>query len=461
MKNTAQSWLPLMASLSLSLAASGAIAKVGETEAAKLGKELTCVGAEAGPNADGSIAAFSGKWLGKPPNVEYTLHAGQHPVDVYPDDKALFEITAANMEQYAEKLSDGQKAMFKKHPDTFRIPVYQTRRDFRYPDTVCEISKKNALSAELIDDGLGFNALKGGAPFPIPSQAMEVLANANFPYRARSEKVVRDIADVASDGSIVWGRQENNNLSGYNQPEMIGQPMEGLMARSMSATLLPDRDRGLKTVSQEPANFAEAKRLAWQYDPGTRRVRQLPSYGFDNPMGGTGGKMTIDQDRLINGDPSRYEWKLLGKREMYIPANSYRIHGKSVKYADLLKPGHANPDFLRYELRRVWALEGTLKSGYRHLFGKRVLFLDEDNWQASVGDYYDARGNLWQHAIINHYYAFDINGWQAGTSFYHDLDSGSYVAFNLFQERNLGPVLNDDSLKPDMFTPAALRASGN
>ena len=166
MKNTAQSWLPLMASLSLSLAASGAIAKVGETEAAKLGKELTCVGAEAGPNADGSISAFSGKWLGKPPNVEYTLHAGQHPVDVYPDDKALFEITAANMEQYAEKLSDGQKAMFKKHPDTFRIPVYQTRRDFRYPDTVCEISKKNALSAELIDDGLGFNALKGGRLFP-------------------------------------------------------------------------------------------------------------------------------------------------------------------------------------------------------------------------------------------------------------------------------------------------------
>ena len=62
---------------------------------------------------------------------------------------------------------------------------------------------------------------------------------------------------------------------------------------------------------------------------------------------------------------------------------------------------------------------------------------------------------------LNHYYAFDINGWQAGTSFYHDLNSGSYVGSNLFQERDVGPVLNSDELKPEMFTPAALRASGN
>ena len=461
MNNCAQPWLPLMASLSLSLATTGAIAKVSEAEAEKLGKELTCVGAEAGPNADGSIPAFSGKWLGKPPQIEYKLHVGQHPVDVYPDDKPMFEITAANMEQYAEKLSDGQKAMFKKHPDTFRIPVYQTRRDFRYPDTVCELAKRNAVSAELIDDGLGFIALKGGTPFPIPGHAMEVLANMNFPFRSRSEMVIRDIADVTTNGSVVWGRQQNNNLSAYNQVEMIGQPFEGLMAYSLSATLLPERDRGTRTASQEPTNFAKAKRLAWQYDPGTRRVRQLPSYGFDSPSAGTGGKLTIDQDRLMNGDPSRYEWALLGKREMYIPANSYRVHGKDVKYAELLTPGHANPDFLRYELRRVWVLEGSLKSGYRHLFGKRVLFLDEDNWQAAAGDYYDVRGNLWQHAFINHYYAFDINGWQAGTSFYHDLNSGSYVGSNLFQERDVGPVLNSDELKPEMFTPAALRASGN
>jgi len=453
-------WVPVMTTIVLSIAAGNAMAKVSEAEAAKLGKELTCVGAEAGANADGTIPAFSGKWLGKPSHVEYTPHVGQHPVDVYPEDKPLFEITAANVDKYADKLSEGQKAMFKRFPESFRMQVYQSRRDFRYPDVVCEVAKKNALEAELIDGGLGYTGYKGPIGFPIPKEPMEVLANMNFPYRAFTEDMVRDIADVGSDGSITWGRQVNKNLNIVTSPSEIGKPMEGLMAYSLSGTLLPERDRGSFTASQEPVNFAKAKRLAWQYDPGTRRVRQLPTYGFDSPLGGTSGKLTIDQDRLMNGDPSRYEWKLHGKKEMYIPANSYRIHSKDVKYADLLQKGHANPTYMRYELRRVWVLEGTLKEGYRHAFGKRVLFIDEDNWQASVGDYYDTRGALWQHAFINHYYAFDLNAWQAGTSFFHDLNSGSYVGFNLVQERDKAFVLNKGDLTPDMYTPAALRAMG-
>ena len=453
-------WVPVMTTIALSLMTSTAMAKVSEAEAAKLGKELTCVGAEAAGNADGSIPAFSGKWLGKPPHVEYTLHVGQHPVDVYPEEKPLFQITAANVGQYADKLSDGQKAMFKRFPDTYRIPVYQSRRDFRYPDQICEVAKKNALEAELIDGGLGYTGYKGPIGFPIPKAAMEVLANMNFPYRAYSEEIVRDIADVSSTGSISWGRQINKNLNVVTSPDEIGKPMGGLMAYSLSAALLPERDRGSVTVSQEPVNFAQNKRLAWQYDPGTRRVRQLPTYGFDSPAGGTSGKMTIDQDRLMNGDPSRYEWKLLGKKEMYIPANSYRVHSKDVKYADLLQIGHANPDMMRFELHRVWVLEGSLKEGYRHAYGKRVLFIDEDNWQASAADYYDTRGELWQYAFINHYYAFDLNAWQAGVSFYHDLNSGGYVGYNLIQERDKAYVLNAGGLTPDMYTPAALRSMG-
>ena len=456
----ARVWVPVMTTIAMSLAAGNAMAKVTEAEAAKLGKELTCVGAEAGPNADGSIPAFSGKWLGKPPHVEYTLHSGQHPVDVYPEDKPLFEITAANVDKYADKLSEGQKAMFKRFPETFRMQVYQSRRDFRYPDQICEVAKKNALEAELTDGGLGYTGYKGPIGFPIPKEAMEVLANMNFPYRAHSEEMIRDLADVASDGSITWGRAVSKNLNIVTSPGEIGKPMEGLMAYSLSAALLPERDRGNITVSQEPVNFAKAKRLAWTYDPGTRRVRQVPTYGFDSPLAGSSGKLTIDQERLFNGDPSRYEWKLLGKKEMYIPANSYRLHANTVKYADLLKKGHANPDFLRYELRRVWVLEGSLKENFRHAFGKRVMFIDEDNWQASVGDYYDTRGQLWQHAFINHYYAFDLNAWQAGTSFYHDLNSGAYIANSLLQEREKGPILNKGDLTPEMFTPAALRGMG-
>ena len=170
--------------------------------------------------------------------------------------------------------------------------------------------------------------------------------------------------------------------------------------------------------------------------------------------------MTIDSDRLFNGSPERYDWKLVGKREMYIPADMYRIHAKGVKYADLLKKGHENPDYMRYELRRVWVLEGTLKKGFRHLYGRRVLYLDEDTWQAAMTDFYDSRGQLWQWAFVAFFYAPDMNAWQAGSSFYHDLNSGGYVGYNLFQERDKGPIINDFSLKPEMFSPEAARGLG-
>ena len=439
---------------------SSALAKVDAAEAAKLGKELTCMGAEAGANADNTIPAFSGKWLGTPPGIDYKPHVGQHPIDPYPDDKPIFQITSANFEQYAAKLTEGQLEMFRRYP-TFRIPGYPGRRDFRYDDKVCEVARKNALEAELIDGGPGFAGYQGTPPFPIPKQAMELLQNTTFPAIAFTEEVTMDIANVQRTGDVFWGRNHLRGLNVVTEPDEVGKPMGKIMAYSLNQTYLPIRDRGSVSSAVEPVNFATDTRLAWNYDPGTRRVRQLPMYGYDTPLSGTSGQMTIDQDRLWNGDPGRYEWKMLGKREIYLPANSYRLHGKDVKYADLLTPNHANPDYLRYELRRVWVLEATLKDGFRHAYGKRVLYLDEDNWQASMSDYYDARGALWQHAFINHYYAFDLKGWHVGNSFYHDLNTGNYVGYNLFQERETGPILNAGKMVPTMFGPEALRQIGN
>ena len=445
----------------LSLAAAGtAMAKVPEAEAAKLGKELTCVGAEKAGNKEGTIPEYTGKWLGAPPGIDYKPSVGQHPVDPYANEKPLFTITAENMSQYASKLSDGQKAMFAKYPKTYRIPVYPGHRDFRYPDFMCSVAGKNAREGELVDGGMGVKALQGAAPFPIPKNGAEALMNHTFPYRAWTEEVTRMTANVKSDGSVAWGRGTNLSLNMTADPGVIGKPYDAVQAYNRSYTWLPTRDKGGISVTSEPVDFSKAKRLAWNYDPGTRRVRQLPEFGFDQPLGGTGGKMTIDQDRLFNGSPERYNFKLIGKRELYIPANAYRINGNQVKYADLIKPGHANPDLTRYELRRVWVLEATLKEGYRHVYGKRVLFLDEDTWQATMSDYYDMRGELWQLGLIYHYYAFDMKAWEAGAAFYYDLNSGGYIAYNLFQEEKTGPILNKGDMKPAMFTPEAARAAG-
>lgn len=436
-------------------------AKVPASEAEKLGKELTCVGAIKAGNKEGTIPEFTGKWLGAPAGWDHVQGSGKHPVDIYANEKPLFNITAENMDKYADKLSDGQKAMFKKYPATYRIPVYPGHRDFRYPDYVCEIAKKNALESEVIDDGLGVKGHFGAINFPIPKNGLELLWNNQHPTRANTEVITRDMANVLSDGSMSFGRMLNQNLDRVNDPETRGMPTEGIASYTQTRGLLPEREKGGVTNSVEPANYAKNKRLAWAYDSGTRRVRQVPEYGFDQPMVGTGGKMTIDSDRFFNGSPERYNWKSLGKKEMYIPANNYKIHQPTVKYANLLTKNHANPDYARYELRRVWVLEGTLKEGFRHLYGKRVMFLDEDTGHAVMSDFYDARGNLWQHGLINYYYTPDLNAWHAGTSFYHDLNSGGYMGYNLFQERPQGPILNKGGLTPAMFTPEAARNAGN
>lgn len=442
------------------LLAGPALAKVPAAEAEKLGKDLTCTGAEKAGSATG-VPEYVGKWLGVPPGVNFKLHSGQFQPDPYAAEKPILTITAENVAQYTARLSEGQKAMLAKFPKTFRIPVYPGHRDFRYSDSVCAVVKKNALEAEVVDDGLGIKASKGGIAFPFPKDGIELLWNNLLPARAYNEETIRDFANVLGDGSIAWGRAHNRSLDLTNDPALRGQPVEGVMARSMNRVLAPEREKGNVSVSAEPLNFAKGKRLAWSYDPGTRRVRQVPEFGFDQPMNGTSNKMTIDSDRLFNGSPERYNWKSLGKREMYVPANAFKIHQPNIKYADLVKPGHANPDYMRYELRRVWVLEGTLKEGFRHLYAKRVMFLDEDTGHAVASDLYDGRGQLWQHAFINYYYSFDTQAWHAGTSFYHDMNSGGYIGYNLFQERPVGPLLNKGDLKESMFTPEAARTAGN
>lgn len=438
-------------------------AKVSQEEADKLGQNLTCVGAQKAGNKDGTIPAFTGKWLGTPPGVSYTPNVGEHPVDPYASDKPLYTITAENVAQYADHLTDGQKAMFAKYPKTYRMPIYQGRRDFRYSDAVCAAAEKNALSAEIVDGGMGVaDWVYGAVPFPMPKTGYEALMNETFPTRAWTEANLHDVAVVNPSGDVTWGRQDNRNLAPINNPAMFGKPVEGnVQAYSLAVTMLPTREDGDASVSQEPMNFAQGKRLAWSYDPGTRRVRQLPEFGFDQPIGGTSGLLMIDEDRLFNGSPERFDFKLLGKREIYVPANAYKVNGGNVKYADLIKPGHANPDFMRYELRRVWVLEADLKPGYRHIYKKRMLYLDEDTWHAVMADNYDARGQLWKHAEQNYYYAFDMQAWEAGAAFYYDLNSGGYVGYNLFQEAKLGPVLNRGNMQAADFTPQALRSMGN
>ncbi|WP_280327596.1 DUF1329 domain-containing protein [Pseudomonas sp. BN102] len=445
---------PLLAAV---LFTQGAWAVVTESEAAKLGGELTCIGAEKAGNADGSIPAFSGQWLGTPPGVAFGGLGKRHP-DPYASEKPLFVVTAQNMAQYADKLSDGQKALLKKYPDSVSIPVYPSHRDFRYEDFRCDLTRKNAVSAELEDGNMGVRALKGGTPFPIPKSGDQLLRNILLPAYANQEDAVYDQAVVYPDGNVAWGRMRMEILDQTSDAENVGKPTEGIFAYSRVTILKPERQKGEVMLTYTYFNEAKNPQTSWTYNPGTRRVRQSPGFGFDMPLG-VGGFRTIDDDRLFNGSPERYDWKLVGKREMFIPYNGYRLEAAGIKYDALLKTGSIDSQFMRYELHRVWVLEATLKEGYRHQYAKRVLYVDEDTWNAVMADNYDAHGELWRTNFMNTYYAYGAKLFHAGVTVYHDLVSGAYLADRLTNEL-LAPRVNGDRLKPFMFTTDLLRQAG-
>lgn len=435
------------------------LAAVSPEEAEKLGNELTCVGAIRAGNEEGTIPEFTGKYLGEVPGWEIEPHTGDFPENPYSDEQPILTITADNVEQYSDKLSSGQIAMFEQYPDTWKMHVYPGHRDFRYPEFVCERAKWNALNAELEEGGMGVNGL-GHNPFPIPKNAMEVVWNHQLPFRAWTEESVRDIASVGADGDIGWGRAHAVCLAPSNDPEVRPKTEDGVSAFCRNEVQLPVRDRGNTSVNHEPYNYESGSRIAWTYNSGTRRVRLAPGYGYDQSLGGSNGNMTIDDERLFNGGPDRYNWELIGKQEMYVPANNFKVNSDNVTYDELLTPNHVNPELIRYELRRVWVIEATIKESSRHLYGKRRMFLNEDTWSAVVSDNYDTRDNLWKHNFVAYYYHPDMSAWQAGAGFYHDLTNGEYVASNLTNERRTAHIINRGDWKPADFTPDRLRAQG-
>ena len=161
---------------------------------------------------------------------------------------------------------------------------------------------------------------------------------------------------------------------------------------------------------------------------------------------------------MYNGATDRYEWKLVGRQELYIPYNSYRISGSEPTAADLLRAGHVNPDYARYELHRVWVVEATLKPGASHVYGKRVFYIDEDSWMIAVTDKYDTRGELWRVAEQHSINCYDVPMLYGTVEVHTDLRSGRYLAMGL---RSGEPRFFESIRRePADYTPAALRAMG-
>lgn len=429
-------------------------AELSPEEIAKLGKSLTPVGAERAGNAAGTIPPWEGGITSPPPG--YT--PGGHYVDPFADDEILFTITAANLDEYADKLTPGQKAIFKTYPDSYEMHVYPTRRSASYPQRIYDKTIENAATARLTAGGNGVTGAINGYPFPIPQNGHQAIWNHLLRYRADSASRTIGQAAPTRGGDYTLVTFHDEFYMQYSMKGMTEAELNNRILFFKQEVIAPARLAGGILLVAETMDQVKEHRNAWLYNPGQRRVRRAPNVAYDNPGTAADAMRTSDQFDMYNGAPDRYDWKLIGKKEIYIPYNAYKLQDPKVKFEQILTPLHINQDLVRYELHRVWVVDATLKEGERHLYKRRTFYLDEDSWQIAAVDNYDNRDQLWRvsEAHIMNYY--NVPSVWTSLEVHVDLQAGRYLAIGLNSEHP--PYEFDIKRTLDDYTPAALRRAG-
>lgn len=430
-------------------------AAITKEEAERLKSDLTPMGAERAANADGSIHAWTGEGIKVP--AGYDGKPGSHHPDPFPQDKPLFTIDASNVERYADKLTAGQLALFKTYPETFKMIIYQSRRTANYPDWLEENTYKVAQTAELEVDGSGVNNAKAAVPFPIPKSGLEVVWN----HLLRFQGIYRvtDFAQVTPD---TQGRYILDKVIEYDYfPYYDSNKDDERLLMFIANQKAPANVAGDSFLFHDNLNPKKNPRNIWRYFSGQRRVRRAPVFVYDTPIPPSYGYRTIDAYDMFFGSPDKYDWKLIGKKEIYIPYNNYRLQSPELKIKDIATPFHINPEYARYELHRTWKVEGTLKDGQRHIYKKRTFYIDEDSWNITIADLYDERDELWRVTMsyLTNYWEVPVT-WTA-LEVHHDIVARRYNALPFMNEAKKTTDFSQTPPDDSFFTPASLRRIGS
>ncbi|MDD5324592.1 MAG: DUF1329 domain-containing protein [Polaromonas sp.] len=428
-----------------------------DQEVARLGKDLTPVGAERAASKDGLIPEWSGGITTLPAGWK----VGQKRIDPFKDDKPLYSIDATNAEKYKDKLSEGQMALVKTIKG-YRMDVYPTHRSCGFPDFVYERSKVNAKEAKLAANGWGLEKAIGAAIiFPIPKSGAEAMWNHELRYMGEGR--IEHYSTLFSDKSGVSTplmQDQWVTIPFHNRNNKGIEEVDGVEMKLLNGVVSPAAHAGELILAHW---FMNKPSDAWLYFPGQRRVRRAPTFAYDNPVPGYENLETVDQYPMYAGAMDRYSWKLVGKQELVIPYNSWKWVDKSRKYNEIYGPDFVKRDLVRYELHRVWKVEATLKEGMRHIFPKRDFYLDEDSWGLMVADNYDAQGKVWRVQESSIIVAPEIPACVSQEFMGYDLNVGRYIAENATQERPETDWLagREGRIDKHKFNPDELRREGD
>ncbi|MDF1848925.1 MAG: DUF1329 domain-containing protein [Parvibaculaceae bacterium] len=433
--------------------ATGAMAAVPDAQISRLGADLTPVGAEKAGSGD--IPAWTGGLPAVPSSVSYT--PGDKLPNPFASDSVKFTITGANMAQYDQYLTDGYRSLLSTYP-SYKMDVYPTRRSCAFPDSVYAATRSNAGIGTLVGGGNGVGKAIMGFPFPIPNNALEIIWNHTL--RFRSFKLTRQFAAAAvtrSGDYTIQTVQDEAILRWSDPSKTAAEELNNISLYYIANTVAPARSAGNVILVHETLDRSIDPRKAWSYSPGTRRVRRAPNIAYDNPGTNSDGLSTSDSFDGYNGAPDRYNWTVIGKEVKAIAFNNY--DAESTSYANFITPLHINQDVVRYELARTWRVEATLKAGNRHVYGRRVKTINEDNWSISSSDMYDARGELWRVQELQQLQRYQVPLCGTAAEVVYDLQAGRYLALAMTNEEPQNNYFADE-LNEDRYTPASIRQMG-
>ena len=443
----------LAASLALAVAGQ-AHAAVSAEQAAQLGTSLTLVGAEKAGNADGSIPAYEGGLTQAP--ASFKAGDSVRP-DPFAGEKPLLVIDGKNVEQYKDQLSATTVELAKRFP-SFRVELFPTHRTVAMPQAVLDNSLKNATGAKALEGGQAIDNVLPGVPFPIPQSGAEAMWNFLLRYQGVTINSKYDSWNVDAAGVASLATTGQAYIS-YPIYQDMNKPI-GAADTYYQMKLYytgPARRAGEAIMLRDAANPLEQPRRAWQYLPGVRRVKLAPSLAYDTPNPGTAGAGTYDDVFVFNGALDRFDWKLVGKQEMIVPYNTYRLtyapEAKAITTAN-----HVAPELVRWEKHRVWVVEGTLKQGSRHIYAKRRFYLDEDSWVALASDQYDANGQLYRGSFAFLSQSYDKTVPDSTPFMIYDLVGGTYNINGVVGP--YGGIRYIDALAKAQWAPESLAGAG-
>jgi hypothetical protein len=397
-------WNILTALAVAAMAAQGAAAAPTAAEIARLGKDLTPVGAEKAGNKDGSIPEWTGG-LCKPP-AGYKPANGKNGgprIDPFAGEKPLYTITAANLATYADKLDAGQKNLFKLFPDSYKVDVYPTHRTACYPEWVYENTIKRAANPKLVGDAPGLEGAHAQIPFPIPKTGYEAMYNFLTDYHPVyfGGDWQTYLMDSSGAKTLVTRATTVYRFDYWDNKKTSSQEFSALINTNNS----PASKSGSMDMRIGWLRMDQKEPKAWSYTPGQRRVRLAPEFTYDTVAAQYGGLIVFDEISGFDGKMDRFDFKLTGKKELIVPYNAYKFVESSPE--DAMLPHHHNTN-VRQELHRVWVVEATRKPGARHIYSKKVFYIDEDGWNVVSYEAYDDAGKLYRFQMYPAWQAYDM-----------------------------------------------------